>query len=111
MKSFSSRAHIGICQNAPRPLSLGPRLWVESGYSASIYYETLKTVGGGYLFGITGCLLGPLIVCIVVEVVKFSSKIMADNREQGFFAGTPIQIVRTPANNRLNRVNSLRADM
>ena len=34
----------------------------------SAYFTGLAVVGGGYLFGITGCLLGPLIVCILIEI-------------------------------------------
>ena len=70
----------------------------------SAYFTGLAVVGGGYLFGITGCLLGPLIVCIVIELVKFGSKTLSENREQvamNGLNGTPL-ILRTP------RVNSLR---
>ena len=42
----------------------------------SAYFTGLAVVGGGYLFGVTGCLLGPLLVCILIEVLKVSYLIL-----------------------------------
>ena len=79
----------------------------------SSYLTGLAVVGGGYLFGITGCLLGPLIVSILMEVVRFASTMMAENRDV-VIAGTPrVSLNVTPAHNRIrnpshNRLNTLR---
>ena len=64
----------------------------------SAYFTGLAVVGGGYLFGITGCLLGPLIVCILIEITKFASKMLSENREQNIINGTPMvqRILNTP---------------
>lgn len=72
----------------------------------SAYFTGLAVVGGGYLFGITGCLLGPLVVCIVIEVIQFATKMLTENREQNIINGTPLRIVRTPAPHRLNTLRT-----
>ena len=79
----------------------------------SAYITGLAVVGGGYLFGITGCITGPLIVSILAEVIRFASVMMVENRDVVIANGTPQVVHVTPAQNRNrpstnNRVNSLR---
>ena len=63
----------------------------------SAYITGLAVVCGGYLFGITGCLLGPLIVSILVEVIRFASVMMVENRNVVIANAAP-QVVHRAGN-------------
>ena len=44
MKSFSSRAHISICQNAPRPLSLFKSIVFFKSFETNFWYSVFWNV-------------------------------------------------------------------
>jgi len=65
------------------------KIYEEVGSLRSPYFTGLAVVGGGYLFGIAGVLLGPLFLCSTVELVQFGATSLRSEHRGSIQVQTP----------------------
>ena len=71
------------------------KIYEEVDSLKSPYFTGLAVVGGGYLFGIAGVLLGPLFLCSTLELIQFGmTSLQPEHRGSVQVMQTPI--TRTP---------------
>lgn len=73
------------------------KIYEEVDSLKSPYFTGLAVVGGGYLFGIAGVLLGPLILCSTLELIQFGmTSLQPEHRGSVQVMQTPMTRMHTP---------------